>query len=311
MKAYSIDFRQKIVDTYYNEPISQRQLAKRFNVAKSFIQKLLKQYRETKDIKPKPHGGGGELKLIPEYQVILLEIVEENNDATLEELCRLLQEKTGITISRATMGRMIQLLRLTCKKKTLHPSEKETERVQNLRTEFREQIRDVNPENLIFIDEAGSNLAMIRLYARSLIGTRARGSKPHQRGKNVSIIGAISMKEIITSVNILGSANKIIFEAFIANKLVPKLWDGAYVIMDNCTIHKNKEIEELIEEAGAKVMYLPPYSPDFSPIENCWSKVKTILRTIGARTYQELAKAIEQAFNQVTKKDLRNWFAHG
>jgi transposase len=81
-------------------------------------------------------------------------------------------------------------------------------------------------------------------------------------------------------------------------------------MMDNCTIHKNVEIEKMIEEAGAKVLYLPPYSPDFSPIENCWSKVKSILRTIGARTYQELEKAIEEAFNQVTKKDLRNWFAH-
>lgn len=151
---------------------------------------------------------------------------------------------------------------------------------------------------------------MIRLYARSLIGTRARGSKPHQRGTNVSIIGAISMKEILTSVKIIGSANKIIFEAFIANKLVPKLWKDSYVIMDNCTIHKNVEIEKMIESAGAKVLYLPPYSPDFSPIENCWSKVKSILRTIGARTYQELEKAIEQAFNQVTKEDLRNWFAH-
>lgn len=124
MRAYSTDFRKKIVDTYHSEPLSQRQLANRFNVAKSFIQKLLKQYRETGDIQPKPHAGGGELKLTPEAQVILLEIVEENGDATLEELCRLLQEKTRITISRATMGRMMQLLRLTRKKKHFIPQKK-------------------------------------------------------------------------------------------------------------------------------------------------------------------------------------------
>jgi transposase len=151
---------------------------------------------------------------------------------------------------------------------------------------------------------------MTRLYARSLIGTRARGSKPHQRGKNVSIIGAISIKRIMTSIKIVGSVNKMIFEAFIANKLVPILWKGSYVMIDNCSIHKNIEIEKMIEEAGGKVLYLPPYSPDFSPIENCWSKVKSILRTIGARTYQELDKAIEEAFSQITKEDLRNWFTH-
>jgi transposase len=117
MRAYCIDFKKKIIDVYHGEPISQRQLAKRFNVAKSFIQKLLKQYRETGDVQPKPHGGGGELKLMSEHQVTLLEIVEENNDATLEELCQLLQEKIEISISRATMGRMMQRLRLTLKKK--------------------------------------------------------------------------------------------------------------------------------------------------------------------------------------------------
>jgi transposase len=116
MRAYSIDFRQKIVEVYHNEPISQRQLAKRFNVAKSYVQKLLKQYRETGDVQPKPHGGGTKLKLTSEQQVTLLEIVEENNDATLEELCQLLKEKTEVSISRATMGRMMQRLRLTLKK---------------------------------------------------------------------------------------------------------------------------------------------------------------------------------------------------
>ena len=116
MKAYSIDLRQKIIDVYENEEISQRQLAKRFRVALSFIVKLLKQYRKTGEIAPKPFGGGVKLKLIPEQLEILTDLIENHNDATLEELCKLLQEKTGITISRATMGRMTQRLKLTVKK---------------------------------------------------------------------------------------------------------------------------------------------------------------------------------------------------
>jgi transposase len=116
MKAYSLDLRHKIIEVYENEEISQRQLAKRFRVALSFIVKLLKQYRETGEIAPKPFGGGVKLKLATEQLEILADLIEKNNDATLEELCRLLQEKTGVTLSRATMGRMTQRLKLTVKK---------------------------------------------------------------------------------------------------------------------------------------------------------------------------------------------------
>lgn len=116
MKAYSIDFRQKIIDISEKEQISQRQLAKRFDVALSFIVKLLKQYRETGEIAPKPFNGGVKLKLTPEQLSILADLIENNNDATLEELCKLLQENTGVMVSRATMGRMTGRLRLTVKK---------------------------------------------------------------------------------------------------------------------------------------------------------------------------------------------------
>lgn len=117
MKAYSIDLRQKIIDTYYSSPISQRQLAERFSVASSFVQKLLKQYRLTGNIAPKAHGGGGQLKLTPEQLAILANLIETNNDATLEELSHLLTEKTGVVVSRATIGRMTQRLNITVKKK--------------------------------------------------------------------------------------------------------------------------------------------------------------------------------------------------
>lgn len=116
MKAYSIDLRQKIIDVYEKEEISQRQLAKRFCVALSFIVKLLRQYRQTGEIAPKPFNGGVKLKLTLDQIRILADLIENNNDATLEELCQLLKEKTGVTISRATMGRMTQRLKLTVKK---------------------------------------------------------------------------------------------------------------------------------------------------------------------------------------------------
>lgn len=125
MKAYSLDLRQKIVDVYQSESISQRQLAQRFGVAKSFVIKLLKQYRETGDIKPLPHGGGAKLKVSPKELESLAELIEANNDATLEELCQMFQAKTKVIVSRATMGRMSQRLNLTVKKNALCSGERE------------------------------------------------------------------------------------------------------------------------------------------------------------------------------------------
>ncbi len=176
--------------------------------------------------------------------------------------------------------------------------------------EFWLKIRDVPVKDLIFLDEAGVNLALVRLYARALQGQRARGTRPQKRGKNVSMIGAIALKGIVASINLLGSTDGLTFEAFVIRKLVPNLWQGATVVWDNSSIHKGEEIEQAIVNAGAKLIYLPPYSPDFNPIENFWSKVKNTLRSIGARTYQALDLAIAEAFSQVSLKDIRNWFAH-
>jgi hypothetical protein len=115
---------------------------------------------------------------------------------------------------------------------------------------------------------------------------------------------------VVTQIALRGSIDGLTFEAFISQKLVPKLWLGACVILDNCSIHLGEEIEKLINNAGARLIYLPPYSPDFSPIENCWSKIKNHLRSMGARSYPDLAKAIESTFAEVSLDDLRGWFTH-
>lgn len=160
------------------------------------------------------------------------------------------------------------------------------------------------------MDESGVNLALIRLYARALKGQRARGTRPQKRGKNVSMIGAIAFKGVVASINLLGATDGLTFEAFVIQKLVPHLWQGACVVWDNSTIHKGEEVEKAIRKAGATLINLPPYSPDFNPIENFWSKVKNTLRSIGARTYLALDAAITSAFNDVSLKDICSWFTH-
>ncbi|WP_085961803.1 IS630 family transposase [Crocosphaera chwakensis] len=310
MKPYSIDFREKIIEVWKKENLSIRNLAKRFGVAKSFIQKLLKQYQQTGDIRPLPQGGSPSPKLNSEQLVILVEIMEKNNDATLEELCELLYKETGVQVKKTTMGRISQRLNYSVSKKTLYAPEKDNEKVHQKRVKFWETIRDVKTNNLIFIDESGVNLAMLRLYARSLKGTRARGEKPQKRGKNISIISALFLDKVLATKNIYGSVDGITFEAFILTELVPKLWKDACVVMDNARIHLGEMVKESIEKVGANVIYLPPYSPEFSPIENFWSKVKAILRKIKARNYKDLIEGITSAMLQVTKQDIRNWFTH-
>ncbi len=151
---------------------------------------------------------------------------------------------------------------------------------------------------------------MVRMYARSLKGTRARGEKPLKRGKNLSLISAISKEKVIASTNIYGTVDGVTFEAFLVKKLIPNLWKNACVVIDNARFHKGEEVRKLIEKTGAKLVYLPPYSPEFSPIENFWSKVKAILRKIKPRNYQDLIDAITKAMLEVTKTDIRNWFTH-
>lgn len=182
--------------------------------------------------------------------------------------------------------------------------------MQKQRAEFWELVRDILTLNLIFIDESGLNLALTRSHARSLKGQRVHGSRPAKRGDNVSLIGALGLKGVIAATTVLGSVNGLTFEAFIGGKLVPKLWPGAWVVMDNCSIHHRAEIEALITEAGARVLFLPPYSPEFSPIEHLWSKLKAILRQLEARTYPDLAAAVAEAFRHISLQDIENWFLH-
>lgn len=195
-------------------------------------------------------------------------------------------------------------------KKTLHASERYTERVQKLRVEYWHTIGEVKLKDLIFIDESGVNLAMTRRYARAEKGQRAYGQAPAGRGKNVTLIGALSVSGLIAPMTWQGGTDGITFLTYVKQVLVPTLWEGACVVMDNFKSHHVEGVQAAIEAAGAKIIYLSPYSPDFSPIENCWSKIKESLRAQAARTYDTLNDAISVAIDKITNKDIMSWFTH-
>ncbi|WP_234017383.1 IS630 family transposase [Nostoc sp. 'Lobaria pulmonaria (5183) cyanobiont'] len=195
-------------------------------------------------------------------------------------------------------------------KKTFQASERQTERVQNLRREYRHQMTILRVEDLVFVDEAGVNLGMTRLFGRALSGQRAYGTRPQQRGKNVSLIGAMALRGVVASTAIVGATDGLTFEAFICQRLIPNLCPGACVVMDNASIHQEAFLRPMLEQAQASLHFLSPYSPDFSPIENCWSKVKEFIRSAAPRTYHDLAQAIDTAFQKVSLQDIHNWFTH-
>ncbi len=182
--------------------------------------------------------------------------------------------------------------------------------MQQARLVFLERLEQVAPEDLVFIDESGVNWAMTRLFARSKRGERAFGSVPDKRGKNVTLIGALSLEGVIAAMTVEMATTGDVFKAYLEQVLAPVLRAGQVVVMDNLSAHKVDGVRSLIESTGAKLMYLPPYSPDFNPIEMCWSKVKAILRRMAARTTEALDAAITEALAAVTAEDARGWFAH-
>jgi transposase len=196
------------------------------------------------------------------------------------------------------------------RKKTFHASEKITDEVKEKREKFIQEIKNINSAKLIFIDEMGVNLGMKRLFGRALNGERVYDNKPVNYGNNISMTGGLNSKGLIATMTIEGSVDGNVFEVYVKQVLVPQLTDGDVVAMDNPSAHKINGIEEAIEAAGAKLVYLPPYSPDYSPIELCWSKFKEFLRTKAARVIEELNDAITEGLNIITLKDIIGWFKH-
>ena len=163
---------------------------------------------------------------------------------------------------------------------------------------------------MIFVDETGSHIDMARSYAWAPRGQRAYAAKPRNRGQALTLIGAMGVDGLVATMTVAGGTDGEVFRSYVDQVLAPQLCPGQVVIMDNLKAHKVAGIREAIEAAHATLCYLPPYSPDLSPIELCWSKVKTALRTRAARTRETLELAWTDALATVTSSDARHWFAH-
>lgn len=171
-------------------------------------------------------------------------------------------------------------------------------------------MKQIDPENLVFLDETGVLLGLERTHARSPQGSRAYSFTPVYRGDKVSVIGAVSLKKVLAVMTLDGSMDGDAFEVFIQHCLVPQLWSGAVVVMDNLAAHKVDSIRPMIQAVGASVLELSPYSPEFNPIEHWWSQLKAFLRQFSPTTPDKADTLIAVALELVNPQHLRNWFAH-
>ena len=168
---------------------------------------------------------------------------------------------------------------------------------------------DLDPEKLVFIDETGATTKMARLRGRATRGERCKAAIPHGHWKTTTLTAGLRLTGIAAPMLIDGPMDGDAFRAYVAQVLVPELHRGDVVVMDNLPAHRVSGVREAIEAAGADLLYLPPYSPDFNPIENAFAKLKALLRATAARTIPGLWNAVADSIEQFTPDECKNYFA--
>jgi len=199
---------------------------------------------------------------------------------------------------------------VAAKKKSLHASQRDTPEVKRKRRLFRKGVAELDVQRFKFLDESSVNISLTRLYGRAAPDQRVVDTTPQPSGPQTTTLAVIGLNGITAPLVLPGAVNGTLFSGYIQHCVVPTLQPGDILFMDNLSAHKVAGLEELIRSCGAHLIYLPPYSPDFNPIEWAWSKVKTFLRRIKARTFPDLIEALKQALLAITPQDIHGWFAH-
>ncbi len=169
----------------------------------------------------------------------------------------------------------------------------------------------IDPRKLVFVDEMGTNTSLSPRYAYSPKGRRAYAQVPRNRGANTTLLASISLEGMGPCLAVEGATTTTVFEAYVEKVLAPSLRRGQIVVLDNLGAHKSERARKLLEERGCQLLFLPPYSPDFNPIEEAFSKIKGALRKAQARTREALIEALGIAISAVTARDAQGFFEHG
>ena len=192
----------------------------------------------------------------------------------------------------------------------MRASEQDRDDVQTLRADWPRMLESVPVGNLVFLDESSASTSLAKLYGRCVKGYRLRDSAPVGHWLTVTMLSAVRIDGPIAPLLVDGAVDGEIFTAWIEQFLLRELRPGDVVIMDNLSAHRIARVSQLLQSAGHSLLYLPPYSPDLNPIEQMWSKVKNILRTLKARTFDELTEAVRIAISKITAQNCRGYFEH-
>lgn len=305
MGPYSTDLRERVIAAVDDDEGSIREVARIFRVDPSTITRWLRRRRQAGTLEPRPHGGGPPPALDEDDQRRLDELIGDRPDATLEDLKR----RGGFTCSLTTLWRAVRRRRLTYKKKSLHADQRDRPDVQRKRRAFRRTIRQIEPNRLVFVDETGATTTMTPAYAWAPRGERAVDSAPAS-WETTSLIAALGLEGGRAPLAFPGATDTAAFQTYVDQVLVPPLHPGDVVVFDNIKPHLGAGVSASIGHAGASVLPLPPYSPDYTPIEEMYSKVKQGLRRAKARAQEDLYEAMGAALRSVTPADILGWFYH-
>ena len=168
----------------------------------------------------------------------------------------------------------------------------------------------VDPTRLVFVDEMGTNTSLSPVYAYSPKGRRAYAEVPRNRGKNTTLLASMSLEGMGPCLAVEGATSATVFESYVEQLLAPTLRRGQIIVVDNLSAHKGERVRELIEARGCELLYLPPYSPDFNPIEKAFSKIKGLLRKAQARSREALVEVLGRAISAVSAMDAQGFFKH-
>ena len=305
-KALSLDLRTRVLAAIAGG-LSCRQAAQRFGVSASSAIRWRGLERRQGDARPKALGGDRRSGRIEARAGLILGLVEATPDITLEEL------RTAARGPRRGSG-LRQPVALLCpaadhaqKRPRTRPSRRGQDILRRRQEWFDDQL-DLDPARLVFIDETWASTNMARRYGRALRGQRLRASVPHGHWKTTTFVAGLRLTGLVAPFVLDGPINRDAFEVYVEKVLVPELRLGDVVVMDNLSSHKGPSVRALIEAAGATLLYLPPYSPDFNPIENAFAKLKALLRKAAERTIDGLWAAIGRLIDTFTPSECANYF---
>ena len=279
-------------------------IAKWLEISKGSIGTIWRLYRKTGSFLAKPYTGRRSA-ITPEKRNEIEATISAEPDITLSELI----EKLSLPIQKSQLSRLLISLDYSYKK-TTYPAQQDRPAAQEKRKRFQEAIKFIKIENLVPLDESSINLAYTRLYGRAKTNERVKEGVVDARFERQSILSTIRLDGRMCPLTFEGTLNKETFVEYIKSCLKPTLSPEDVLLLDNSSVHTSKLVLDTLKECGIQYLFLPPYSPDFNPIELFWAFMKSILKKLKARTHEKLEDAINIALDSVELHFIANWFKH-